>query len=399
VRNSRFTLFVLCLASGGWAFGFGLGAPLASLWLRDAGHSARVIGLNTSLYYLGVALAAFAVPCLMRRFCRLCVVGGIIADAVVTALFPWTDNLLAWSALRLIGGVATALSIIPMETLVNHNAPPERRARDFGFYAFSVALGVALGSLVGLPLYPLAPRLAFALGGLVTLASALVAWLGWPVGWTEPSRDRKGAVGNAAPLRSRLGWSANILSYGTAWIQGFLEGGLITFLSIYLLVRGYTEGEASFLVGGLFAGVILCQVPLAWLADHLGRWNILIACHLLLMAALLSVRWCPGTPLLAISLFLLGTCCGALYPLGLALLGERVPPAGLARANANYLASNCAGSLCGPALLGLVIDWFGKPAQFVAGTLAVAAVVGWGAASSRQPENGTSRKRQRRIAA
>jgi MFS family permease len=383
VRNSRFTLFVLCVASGGWAFGFGLSAPLASLWLRDAGQSARVIGLNTSLYYLGVALAAFAVPCLMQRFCRLCVVGGIVVDAVVTALFPWSDNLLAWSTLRLLSGMATALSIIPMETLVNHNAPPERRARDFGFYAFSVALGVALGSLVGLPLYPLAPRLAFALGGLVTMASALVAWLGWPVGWVEPSRDRKGAVASPVPFRSRLGWSENMLSYVTAWIQGFLEGGLITFLSIYLLLRGYTEGEVSLLVGGLFAGVILCQVPLAWLADRLGRWQVLIGCHLLLMTALVSVRWCPGTPLLALSLFLLGTCCGALYPLGLALLGERVPQAGLARANAYYLASNCAGSLCGPALLGLVIDWFGQPALFLAGTLAVAVAVGWGAASSR----------------
>src|SRR5579871_3635329 len=164
---------MLCLASGGWAFGFGLGAPLASLWLRDAGHSARVIGLNTSLYYLGVALAAFVVPHLMRRFCCLCVVGGIFADAVVTVLFPWTDNLLGWSMLRLIGGAATALSIIPMETLVNHNAPPERRARDFGFYAFSVALGVALGSLVGLPLYPVAPRLAFALGAFFPWAPGL----------------------------------------------------------------------------------------------------------------------------------------------------------------------------------------------------------------------------------
>ncbi len=370
---------MLCLASGGWAFGFGLGAPLASLWLRDAGHSARIIGLNTSLYYLGVVLASFVVPCLMRRFCRICVVGGILADAIVTALFPWTDNLLVWSTLRLLGGMATALSIIPMETLVNHNAPPERRARDFGFYAFSVALGVALGSLVGLPLYPLAPRLAFAVGGLVTLASSLVAWLGWPVGQSlQPDKVSQGR------LESRT-HGANVLSYGTAWVQGFLEGGLITFLSIYLLTRDYTEGEVSFLVGGLFAGVILCQVPLAWLADRLGRWHVLIGCHLLLMTALVSVRWCPGTPLLAVSLFLLGTCCGALYPLGLALLGERVPVAGLARANAYYLASNCAGSLCGPALFGLVIDSFGQPSQFLAGTLAVAVVVGLGFAFNRKP--------------
>jgi MFS family permease len=370
---------VLCLASGGWAFGFGLGAPLASLWLRDAGCSAHAIGGNTSLYYLGVALAAFAVPCLMRRFCRLCVVGGIVTDAIVTALFPWADGLAAWSVLRLLGGMATALSIIPMETLVNHNASPERRAQDFGCYACSVALGVALGSLVGLPLYPLAPRWAFALGGLVTWASALVAWMGWPHGADVASRDE--APPN--PSAARRVSNGAVFSYGTAWTQGFLEGGLITFLSIYLLGRGYTEGGVSFLVGGLFAGVILCQAPLAWLADRLGRWRVLLGCHILLMIALLSVRSCPGTPLLVVALFVLGACCGALYPLGLALLGERVPPAELARANAYYLASNCAGSLCGPALMGWVIDWFGQPSQFLAGTLAVAVVVGLGITPSR----------------
>jgi MFS family permease len=189
----------------------------------------------------------------------------------------------------------------------------------------------------------------------------------------------------------------NVLSYGTAWVQGFLEGGLITFLSIYLLTRGYAESEVSFLVGGLFAGVILCQVPLAWLADRLGRFRVLIGCHVLLITALLSVRWGPGTPLLAVSLFVLGTCCGALYPLGLALLGERVPRAGMARANAYYLASNCAGSLSGPALLGLAIDWFGQPAQFVAGVFAVAVVVGLGAARNRRQQT-TPEVSQRRAA-
>jgi MFS family permease len=396
VRNSRRTFFVLCLASGGWAFGFGLGAPLASLWLRDAGCTARAIGLNTSLYYLGVALAAFAVPGLMRRYCRLCVVGGIIADAVVTALFPWADNWFAWSLLRLLGGMATALSIIPMETLVNHNAPSARRAQDFGFYAFSVALGVALGSLVGLLLYPLAPRWAFALGGLVTLTSALVASMGWPASQVQAESINDGQASVAYASSSYFTGGANAFSYGSAWVQGFLEGGLLTFLSIYLLGRGYTEGEVSFLVGGLFTGVILCQVPLAWLADRLGRWHVLLGCHILLMTALLSVRYCSSTPLLAVALFLLGACCGALYPLGLALLGERVPPAGLARANAYYLASNCAGSLCGPALLGLVIDWFGQPSQFLTGTLAVAIVVGLGTALSRQP---SAREAPRQMAA
>ncbi len=370
VTQSQRNLMMLCLCSAGWAFSFGLGAPLASLWLRDAGHGAGTIGLNTSLYYLGVALAAPAVPWLMRRGGRACVVAGIVGDAVVTALFPWVDSLPLWFALRLTGGIATALSLIPLETLVNHNAPPQRRSRDFGIYAVSVALGVALGALIGLPLYPIVPYLAFALGGGVTLTAAGMAWYGWPA---EAARDEE-TMGDE-PLSLR----ANRLSYGTAWIQGFLEGGLITFLSIYLLGLGYTEGEVSFLVGGLFAGVILCQVPVAWLADRWGRLPVLVSCHLLLVSALLAVRCGPGTSLLSVWLFVLGSCCGALYPLGLALLGDRVPASGMARANAWYLACNCAGSLSGPVLFGLAIDHFGQPSQFLMGVMSVALVMAvWG---------------------
>jgi MFS family permease len=367
MKSSRRTLWMLCLTSAGWAFSFGLGAPLASLWLRDAGYSARLIGLNTSLYYLGVALAALAVPWLMRKAGRACVVTGIVGDAVVTALFPWGDSLPFWFALRLIGGMATALSLIPMETLVNHNAPPERRARDFGFYAFSVALGVGLGSLIGLPLYPLVPHWAFALGGAVTLAAAVVAWFGWP---------KEGTLVEEISGDDPLSLRGNSLSYGSAWVQGFLEGGLVTFLSIYLFSLGYAEGAVSLLVGGLFAGVILCQVPVAWLADRVGRLHILLGCHALLLASLLAVWLAPATVTLSMCLFVLGTCCGAMYPLGLALLGDRVSPTGMARANACYLASNCAGSLSGPLLFGLVIDLYGQPSQFLAGMMSVVVVIG-----------------------
>ena len=74
-------------------------------------------------------------------------------------------------------------------------------------------------------------------------------------------------------------------------------------------------------------------------------------------------------------LFVLGATCGALYPLGLALLGERVPSSGLARANSWYLASNCAGSLSGPAVVGQVIYLFGLRAQFTAAAAALLAVL------------------------
>jgi MFS family permease len=371
-------LTVLCLASAGWAFSFGVGAPLAALWLRDAGCSAKVIGANTSVYYLGVAVAALFVPWLMTRAGRGCVVAGMVVDAAVTALFPWVGPA-GWFLLRLLGGAATAMSLIPMETLVNHNAPPPRRARDFGVYAFSVALGIGLGTLAGLPLYPLAPRLAFALGGLVTLAAAGLAWRGLPGGAAhaeETAGDQPLSLGG------------NFLSFGSAWAQGFLEGGMLTFLSIYLLALGYDGPAVSGLLGGLFLGVILFQVPAAWLADRLGRLRVLLGCHAVLLAGLACLPFCTGPLGLGTWLFLMGACCAALYPLGLALLGERLPAGALARANAWYLACNCAGSLSGPALMGWAIDAFGQRGQFVAGALAVILVVAnwalWGRKAERE---------------
>src|SRR5262249_41361408 len=149
-RSPTRILVVLCVAAACWAFSFGLGAPLASAWLHDAGHGNTVVGLNTGTYYLGIALAAGLVPALMRRWGRGCNVLGMLLSGATVALFPWGGSLAGCFVLRVLNGVAGALSLIPLETLVNQNAPPERRARDFGIYAFCVALGWALGTLVGM---------------------------------------------------------------------------------------------------------------------------------------------------------------------------------------------------------------------------------------------------------
>jgi MFS family permease len=363
--SPRRTLTVLCLASAGWAFSFGLGAPLAALWLRDAGFGTTLQGLNTSVYYLGVALAAPALPPLMRRSARRCVLAGMLLSAAATALFPWCDGLAAWFALRALTGVGTALCLIPMETLVNQNAPPDRRARDFACYAVAVALGVGAGPVIGLPLYAAAPRGAFALGGLLPLLAVGVV-LGWFPAVGVAEEDRGDAP---VPVRD------NLLGFGTAWLQGFLEGGMMTFLSVYLLALGYTEDGASGLMAALFAGVLLFQLPAGWLADRLGRTRLVLGCHAVVFLGLLALPCWDRPATLGVELFFVGGCSAALYPLGLALLGERLPPAALARANAWYLACNCAGSVIGPVLMGLAVDFFGNRALFAAGALAVVAVV------------------------
>jgi MFS family permease len=345
-----------------WAFGFGVGAPLASLWLRDAGCSGTVIGLNTGVYYLGTALAAGPIPWLMRRWGRGSLVTGVVASALTVAVFPWGGSLYGWFILRLLNGMAGALSLIPMETLINRNAPPECRARDFGYYAFSVALGIALGTLVGVPLYAEAPRTAFVLGGCVNLIAAglLLGWLPWPRTQEEKEHSK-------APLTL----SRHFLSFGSAWSQGFLEGAMMALLPVYLLAIGLSEAGAGELMSGMMIGVILFQVPAAWLADRLGRTAVLLGCYGITALSLSILFYGTNLPGLAICLFLAGGCSSAFYPLGLTLLGAQVQRGALARAGAWYLAINCSGSLIGPVIAGVALDQFGRQAIFLTGLAAV----------------------------
>jgi MFS family permease len=360
------TVLVLCAAGTCWGFSFGVGAPLASLWLKDAGCNATVIGLNTAIYYLGIAVTAGMVPGMMRRSARFCLITGMIVSGMAVAIFPWGELLPGWFFIRFLNGIAAAMSIIPMETLINHHTAPAHRARNFGYYAFSMALGIGLGMLAGGEMYAVMPRLAFFLGGVAVLPGivALLGWMTWPVIGAEP---------HGGPACLRL--PGNFLSFGSAWSQGFLEGAMVALLPVYLLAIGLNEAGIGGLMSGIMMGVILVQVPVAWLADRLGRTVVLLVCYGVTIAALAALYLGMNFLGVALCLVLAGACSSAFYPLGLALLGERVPTVALARANAWYLSINCLGSLIGPVLAGASMDRLGKQALFLAGEAALLLVL------------------------
>ena len=169
---------------------------------------------------------------------------------------------------------------------------------------------------------------------------------------------------------------------GTAWCQGFLEGGMLAFLSLFLMSRvGLSAADAAgALMSVTMIGVILFQVPVSWLADRCGKMPILLGCYAVVLAGLLVIPALSHTVWLALALFCFGACSGAMYPLGLSLLGDQMPQDGLARAYAWYLAIECVGSQAGAAAMGRARDQWGEPAMFPIGAAAVLAILAaWGA--------------------
>jgi MFS family permease len=357
-------LFLLCACSGLWAFGFGLECPLASRWLQEAGRSETFIGLNTGTHFLGVVLLGGAVPALLRRFGRRCVLAGLLLSGLSITLFPWGGGPAGWFALRLLAGAGGALAMIGLESLININAPPARRARDFAAYACAIGIGFAAGSFAGLHLFAVAPALSFALGGGVTLAAVPLLPL-LPTFPNYPAETGRGEFTTRAP----------VLSLGSAWGQGFLEAGMLALLPLYLKSVGLSDAAAGNLIGATLVGVLVCQLPIGWLADRLGRERVLIACFVATGLGLAAAPSAEPDVALPVLLFLVGVCSGAFYPLGLALLGEKLPAEALPCANAWYLGVNCFGSLVSPVATGPVMEHFGPRAMFWTGEAVVVGVL------------------------
>jgi MFS family permease len=358
-------LLVTCLTTAGWAFSFGLGAQVLTLDMDRLGWSDTVIGLNTGIYYLGIALAAILIPAWMRRWGKWCPVFGMVSSGLTLALFPWTGSLPLWFVLRFVNGITGAMSLLPLETWLSQNAPANQRSQNFAWYAVALTLGGAIGIGLGLPLFQVGPLLSIALAASVAIASGLILarWLPRPAHISEAAET------------GRLRLFDNTLSYGSAWAQGFLEGGMLAFLSLYLLGLGLSADSAGWMMGISLAGVIIFQVPAGWLADRLGRRTVLLGCYALVVTGLAVLPWCTPGPWLAVWLFLVGASSGAFYPLGLSLLGERVSAGGLSRAYAFFMALECIGSVIGPVCMGQGRDLFGEPAMFGVGLVAVSLVL------------------------
>lgn len=363
-RNLRW-LIPLCATGFLWAFAFGVQALLASLWLQKFGIGDTGIGLNAGTYYLGVIVAAGFVPRLLRWSGTWCLALGMAVAGLTVAAFPWENSLPGWFLLRALNGVASALCVVACETYINHSSEPDMRARNFGWYAVCIALGIAVGYFFGMQLFASWPRTAFLLGGIAPLVGVLVVFA-WRPQFPQVVEEH-----GQAPLS----FTRNFLGFGSGWSQGFLEGCMVGLLPVYLLAVGFSDDAASWLLGGLMIGVILAQVPLAWLADRLGRARVLIGCNVIALIALGCLLVPAGLDWLSAWLFVVSIATGAFYPLGLALLGERVPPSGAARANAWYLAINCFGCLIGPSITGITMDLLGRSSLFVVGIAAIGLVV------------------------
>jgi DHA1 family multidrug resistance protein-like MFS transporter len=160
------------------------------------------------------------------------------------------------------------------------------------------------------------------------------------------------------------------------FVSGTGIGSLLPILPLFLRERGASYSFVGLIVGAALAAQAVGQWPAGWLAERIGRKEMMVVGLLVAAAASLmfllplSIEW-----LVAVR-FLQGLGFAAAAPAEIAAVADVVPPEELGRAYGWVSAARQSGIIVGPALGG-VLAVFGRWTVFAVtgGALATAALV------------------------
>ena len=333
--------------------GFSLGAslPLVSLRLHEAGASTLEIGIISAIPAAGMMLSAFLVDACCRHLTRrtiylLCFSLCTLSIALLESAF---GSLWLLALLRLGLGLGMGIAIILGESWVNELCPEHNRGKIMALYATSFTgfqvLGPAMLAVLGAD-SPWITGVVTACYGLALLCIVLTV----PHDHVEHEEGEK-SFGLAGFFRVAPALCVAVLFFS------FFDAVVLSLLPVYATSHGFAVGVAALMVTVVFAGDMLFQLPLGWLADRVERTGLHLVCGLLAMAIGIGLPWLLNlTWLLWPLLVLLGAVAGGIYTLALVLIGQRFKGQDLVTANASVGLLWGVGSLVGPLVSGAAMD-------------------------------------------
>jgi len=337
---------------------YGITFPLLALVLDSQGVSKSLIGLSTIMQAVSVLVIAPFAPALMNRYSpvRLMQTMAVILALlfIVTGLY---QNVWFWFPLRFLIGAATAILWIASESLINKLAAERWRGRIIGIYASVGAAGFALG-----PLLLIATGSSGMLPFLTTSVMILLA--GLPLFMV--SRSRLSIEPEARQGIWKVFLLAPVIMLANVTYASVVES-MITFFPLYGLHLGMTQEFTLGLMSIMGIGSMFLVLPLSWVADHVNRMGMLVFIILLTMVLLLVFPHVMQMErsLIYMFVFVFGGTEAMIYTLGVVLIGERFKGAQLTEATTAFTACWGAGTIIGPLLVGIGMDWFGNDSMML----------------------------------
>ncbi|MGE7921045.1 MFS transporter [Viridibacillus sp. NPDC093762] len=352
-EKRRFWILVIMVSISGFSQGMLL--PLVSVIFEQDGVSSALNGLNATGLYIGTLLIAPFIEQPLRKFGYkpIIVIGGALVFLSLL-MFPLWKSITFWFILRLLIGIGDHALHYATQTWITSTAPANRLGKSIAIYGLSFGLGFAVGPLF-VPLMNVFEALPF----IVSSVLCLVAWSlifclknERPEAIQMTSVDEKAWGRYAATLR--YAWVAFLPPF----CYGFLESSLNALFPVYALRLSFDVAMLSFILAAFSVGGIISQVPLGMLGDKIGRRRILLI-GLAGGGTTFGIgSFLEGSEILVAVVFLgAGLFAGSLFSLGITYMTDLTPKELLPTGNLLCGIFFSLGSLSGPFLGGLYLQF------------------------------------------
>ncbi|WP_240620227.1 MFS transporter [Peribacillus acanthi] len=356
-------LWILVTIVGISGFSQGMLLPLIAIIFENDGVSSSMNGFHATGLYLGILLVSPLMEGPLRRFGYkpIIIVGGA-AVFLALALFPLWKSFWFWFFLRLMIGIGDHMLHFSTQTWITASSPENRRGRNISIYGIFFGLGFAIG--------PLMTRLIEISEALPFIISSLISLIAWTtVFFLQNEKPDQGVeTSNFLGTLQRFGkvckyaWVAFLPPFG----YGFLESTMNGNFPVYALRIGMDIKDVSILLPAFAVGAILFQFPLGYVSDKYGRKNVLL---IVMMSGFLCFTvaglFQHSGVILFICFLLAGMMTGSTFSLGITYMADLLPKNLLPAGNLMCGILFSVGSISGPFLGGIVIQYFNNAFFFV----------------------------------
>ena len=339
-------LYLISFLSG---FSMGIFNPLISILMGQQGINQIVIGANSSLYYLIIALFAPLAGKLIRDYgIRPIVIIGILLTTITTSVFPHTDNLTLWFIFRAFMGLGVCFYMVAGQTGLNVYANDQRRGTIVALHGSAFGIGFMISPMIGTLLYSYFPKLAFIYGSM-TIFTGIFAVL-----YLLPNQYIQYHYSLSLKLLKRI----SIPLHG-AFIYGALEGILVTLLPILLLRQSMSIALLGLPLTLFMIASGVGMIPVSYFGDKVGRHSILFISSIVGLLTLLAMSTVNHPHIVIISSIFLGLSLGTFFPITLAMIGSQLSKSEMHTGSSLFTASFSYGCAAGPLFAAIFMSAFG----------------------------------------
>ncbi len=347
---SLIALYGLSVIAG---IAIGLFNPMISVLLVDAQWSELDIGINSSLFFLCITLAAPLARWLISVKSPLFLaLMGLCLTATAAMCFPYTTSDTGWNSLRALMGIGVGFYMVSGQILLLANAPDTQRTMTASLHALAFGIGLGVGPLIGSFLYNLSVEVTFMAGGLIVLSGIPLTYL---------IKDVKGI--NIGKMKWNLAKQISVPLHAI-FAYAIAEATLMTLFPVYMLEKGLSVQAMGFVFSAFVIGGILGTLPVAYIADRFGHYLMLGICSIIGVLSAMGLVVVAKTYFLITFALLAGASLGPIYALAMASIGNKLPPADLAAGSMLFTFCFGVGTTLAPWLSSLVMKYAGSEHLF-----------------------------------